>query len=267
MSPASRLALRPSASNGEWAVVSPHRDDVAFSLGALLLVRPEALKAVVNVFTNSCDYTGDRGAWRSNSDERWKEDQAFFRRSGANAHIADLGLADAPLRLQIPLAAVFQPQAHLEHQDHNARVAILAHLDTLGTLPVGFPMAIGSHVDHAVVRDVGVQRARAGHQVFFYEDLPYAGHFDRESIAAEAQSLGEQIGETLTPVAVAVRHGGADKMQAIAEYRSQLDAPTLECIRRHEARLREASGADLQETIWVTAAALTAWRPVLELWR
>lgn len=265
MDPAARShASRPAGDGGDWAVVSPHFDDVAFSLGALLLARPHALKAVVNVFTDTSDYRGMRTAWRSNTDERSREDEAFFRRAGVQAEIVNLGFADAPLRLRIPLAAVCRPDGRPVTHDGAVAAAVAERVAPMGTLPVGFPMAIGGHIDHLVVSEVGVQRARTGHPVFFYEDLPYAGGFSRNDIVVAAQSLIRRFGGDLTPVGVGARHGGTVKEQAIAEYQSQVDTQTVEKIRRHEATLQVAEGSRLPEMIWVTAAVLAAWRPVLE---
>ena len=99
------------------AVVSPHRDDAAFSCGALLwaLRRSPATITVVNLFTRSV-YAPYLPATAAQEEAmvtavRRAEDDAFLRRlhqEGVDAKRIDLHLFDAPLRLALPVESVVE---------------------------------------------------------------------------------------------------------------------------------------------------------------
>jgi len=81
------------------------------------------------------------------------------------------------------------------------------------------PLAIGHHVDHQVVRDVGLVLAEKGRRVLFYEDFPYvwweiAGAFGGRGEAGRRVSGNWQ--PTIRSIDV------EPKIVAIACYRSQV---------------------------------------------
>jgi hypothetical protein len=79
------------------------------------------------------------------------------------------------------------------------------------------PLAVGNHVDHQIVFAAGVDLARVGWEVWFYEDLPYA----LRSGASE-----ERIAASGIPMKVAaivdVSSVWPSKIDAIMAYPSQL---------------------------------------------
>jgi LmbE family N-acetylglucosaminyl deacetylase len=112
--------------------------------------------------------------------------------------------------------------------------AILAALAGLGAVPASFyvPLAIGNHVDHQHVFAVGKRLAAAGHDVWAYEDFPYAGDPAwRESIDTHARAVttGTERLEPLTPTQLKRR------IDAVLCYGSQLDV-----IFRHQGDPAEA---------------------------
>ena len=169
-------------------ILSPHRDDAAFSCGLTMyaLLQAGAQFTVVNVFTQS-DYAVDLrtvdpslpavegvSLARLGEDERFLADIAGLAdREPASVQLVDLEQLDAPLRLAVRTEQVLEAPltaAEVQQQatDLAARFAALPPCDL-----VFAPLALGDHIDHRIVR----QAARLCHtpdHVCFYEDLPYA---------------------------------------------------------------------------------------------
>jgi LmbE family N-acetylglucosaminyl deacetylase len=98
---------------------------------------------------------------------------------------------------------------------------IIASLD-LGGVPndstrVYAPLAVGNHVDHQIAFVAGIELAKAGWDVWFYEDLPYA----LKSGAREARI--DSSGFSFSSAAVVdVGSVWQSKIDAIMAYPSQL---------------------------------------------
>ncbi|CAN7542524.1 PIG-L family deacetylase [Devosia sp. LjRoot16] len=155
--------------------LSPHHDDIAFSLGARIAAEPGG--RLVNVFTRSGYVAGaplalppDVATIERVTTLRVAEDMAFAERFRLER--IDLGLEDAPVHGRSPwdldgladdIVQVRAPLAELLRETEGARVFC--------------PAAIGGHVNHLAVRAVVIEllpelERRA--EVLFYEDLPYA---------------------------------------------------------------------------------------------
>jgi hypothetical protein len=79
------------------------------------------------------------------------------------------------------------------------------------------PLGIGNHVDHQLCYRAGVELARNGREVFFYEDLPYA------LIPGRATQRLDGVAEPLEIAAIAdVTEVWQSKVEAIMAYPSQL---------------------------------------------
>lgn len=161
-------------------VLSPHRDDAAFSCGLLLtqLLRAGATVELVNVCTES-DYapyleTADEPRVRQVSRARRDEDLHFLQTlrdiSGSGrCSMTDLHWLDSPLRLGIATDRVLQaPDAVAA--DVTALAEALRPWSAADV--VLSPLALGNHIDHRLVRDAAFLAFSAN--LGFYEDLPYA---------------------------------------------------------------------------------------------
>jgi hypothetical protein len=174
---------------GEILYLSPHYDDITFSLGALALTLGRG--RIVNLFT--------RDAYAPRHGIRWATDgptvaRAVALRAAEDARFAaacglvraDLGLDSAALRGRgsRDLAGVPDDRRQLA----GPLGALLAR--TTAAAPPGalfVPAGIGGHSNHvatmAYIADA--RHALAGRwRLFFYEDLPYAA-----SAAARRQGL------------------------------------------------------------------------------
>jgi hypothetical protein len=161
--------------------LSPHHDDVCFSIGVLAARQGGDL---VDVFTQSgyvaadVDLPADRDARTlAVTDLRRREDLEFARAAGLRRH--DLGLCEAALLRPDPF----------DLSDLDADVALLSERLVpclLGLFPgeggearasLYCPAGIGGHRDHvaALLTVARLARELAGRfRLYLYEDLPYA---------------------------------------------------------------------------------------------
>lgn len=172
---------------------------------------------------------------------RRREDQAAAGVFGVRVSFEDF--PDAPYRMDVHNQALYPDWDAVIGTYHRHDDMIINHLlnewrwrpDTSETTTLHVPLAAGNHVDHRVVRDVGLRLAHQGNawvMVHFYEDYPY---IERDPAAIERAVTG--FGEPL----VAVRHDLTvvdieQKITAIACYHSQLSTFW-------------ASGSEMQHTV------------------
>ncbi|MBN9217391.1 MAG: hypothetical protein J0I79_05510 [Mesorhizobium sp.] len=207
--------------------LSPHCDDICFSLGAFARRRRQGV--LLTLFSRSAyvarpETVAARGDDRIEaiSGLRQREEQAFARQAGL--HLSLGGFDEAPLRGHDPFDT--------SGADEDARrldgliiEAILAAAQerTEDQRPWLFcPAAIGGHIDHLVVLKVVLRHYEALRErwrVAFYEDLHYAAVWRaRVTGLARFQALAAPIEprRSLLPIGSA-----ADKLALAALYPSQ----------------------------------------------
>jgi LmbE family N-acetylglucosaminyl deacetylase len=177
-------------------VLSPHRDDAAFSCGLAmraLLYSGVHLK-IVNVCTMSCyaPYSPDCGNDRLEqvSQIRHGEDLVFLQRLGRDTNnfgampsMLDLGWLDAPVRWKVEDAAVLETREVPPTEIHALSIELERFRSSDLVLA---PLALGGHVDHLLVHIAAV-KTYAENRLVFYEDLPYAGRLPTAELSKLAQ--------------------------------------------------------------------------------
>jgi LmbE family N-acetylglucosaminyl deacetylase len=188
------------------AVLSPHRDDAAFSCGLILsqLIRAEVSVTIVNVFTTSsyAPYLtqGDGDRVSQVTLARAQEDKAFLNLLVHEKNVdpccitlEDLAWQDLPLRWRTDDDLSLAPSAL-----RPAEVSALSK--AFGALSeqdiVLAPLALGGHIDHRLVR-AAAQRAFVPSALVFYEDLPYACRMT--ATERQATRASESASETWLP--------------------------------------------------------------------
>jgi LmbE family N-acetylglucosaminyl deacetylase len=165
------------------AVLSPHRDDAAFSCGLILskLIEAEVSVTIVNVFTTSSyapyltigesDRVSQVTLARANEDDTFVD--LLYRKAGVAQRcmtLVDLGWEDLPLRWHAKDDQSLAPSMLRPDE-------VSALSDALRGLAEQYivlaPLALGGHIDHRLVR-AAAQRAFHSSSLVFYEDLPYA---------------------------------------------------------------------------------------------
>ncbi len=249
-------------------VLSPHRDDAAFSLGLAVdvwLAQGHTV-SVLNCFTQSAYapysdiealHPNDRVSFASAV--RRREDLAWNKLVGNRLTFHDLDLLDAPLRLgcsadevlTVEIRAGDRALARVE-----GAVAKLARKSHENQVLLAAPLALGGHIDHRVVHQAVLQSlATTPMPVAFYEDLPYAA---REGAADPVERLAAEITPTkpdLQPVflqnAAGTEGDAMHRKIRIAEcYDSQVDSDVVRSMAEFAGRYGG------RERLWANAA----WR-------
>lgn len=248
----------------ELTIVSPHRDDVPFSLYlSLSRWRSQPLRLnVVTVFTVSV-YAPRAGIVDRNSDTlrstvtslRKREDRRVFQLIDKKIALHDLDFLDAPLRLGIPVDLVCKPQI--------SSIESRPDVDTLSRQfrkyfvrgLVLAPLALGDHIDHLTVRAAAI-KGSVPHKLAFYEDLPYATWVSagslRQAVAYAERSTGVPLrGSLIRRKAYIPR-----KRSAVGLYQSQISRSEASAIARFAVRYRSG------ERIWVPKHS-SAWSSLI----
>ena len=243
-------------------VLSPHRDDAAFSL-SLSIHRWLALGhkvTILNVFTRSLYapfsdadtvHENDRLAYVSAL--RRREDEEFVKQM-PGATMVDLNLKDAPIRLHCDSSVVCDLDVNPEDTAiPKIRKAISAMADAhLSFSALALPLGLGHHVDHCVTRDASIPPA-ADLPCAFYEDLPYAA---RDGVRIDLSRFCAEIDarwhEALCPVLCHSDHARpAERKRHLALlYASQIDSALADTIASFSHRYQGA------ERLWANRAWL-----------
>jgi len=248
----------------ELTIVSPHRDDVPFSL-YLSLSQWRAVPLKLNVVTvfNLSVYAPRASALPSNLDEaksivtslRKREDSRVFRLIDKTIRVEELNFLDAPLRLGISVASVCKPQSFLI--DGRPEVETLSHRFRRYFLRglVLAPLALGGHVDHRIVRAAAIKSAMP-QKLGFYEDLPYATWVSDASLRKAVLAAEHGTGVPLKSSLVRQKGSIFRKRSVISRYQSQITRKEANAIARFACNYGGA------ERIWVPQHG-RAWRSLI----
>ncbi len=221
-------------------VLSPHRDDAAFSCGLtmLRLLRAGAAITVINICTVS-SYAPFSLATKRSLEEvtalRRTEDDVFvqtLREVSKARHeqvvLLDLEWQDLPIRWQVEDEEALAP-APLRPVEVNQ---LTEQLEAFTAADLVFaPFALGGHLDHRLVRSAAEQ-AFPEASLYFYEDLPYGCYNPTWSADGGRQELAEATSTFANLDAVP---GGMKRSFAMC-YPSQIGAEMAERMDLHAAR-------------------------------
>ena len=236
------------------AIVSPHRDDAAFSCGLLIaaLLCAGAQVTVLNIFTVSSYTVVPERFHRLTYDEvvsavseqRRREDEDFARKARAagqgSLHLHDLAWKDAPLRLDIPTHQVVAlPLAEEEWKRQatqlSQEIAFITEQDA-----VFAPLGLGGHVDHGIARDAAMLVVDPG-KLGLYEDLPYAARMSAEEWRRQtAAALDRCRHIDFGRQTVRLPHGSHLKSKFASSYPSQVAGSVVQEITAYSQALQDA---------------------------
>jgi hypothetical protein len=155
--------------------LSPHYDDICFSLG--MTAKTGDGGHLVNIFTQ-CNYTAAPGP--SSTDEVTKirdtEDSRFAAQCKLTRHA--LGLPEATV-LGLNPFDLENIQQEVERLEKPLTDLIFAIAEEAPETEIYCPLAVGRHRNHisvflTIIKAYGALRKKS--RIFFYEDLPYASH-------------------------------------------------------------------------------------------
>jgi len=251
-------------------ILSPHRDDAAFSLAIAITnwLTARHTVTILNVFTRSRYAPYSDAAFVHENDQlsyvsamRLREDEHFLRRITetlpkglkSNLHMADLNLKDAPIRLRIPHEELSDTAVNsADPAIEKIRKALAKQSESGAMEALVLPAALGKHVDHLTVREAALPLT-AGIPSAFYEDLPYAT--THPSATTDLESLresAEQRDEPLSPVLYQIESAVERKRKLILGYASQIDDEAGTLISNFATRY------DGGERLWANQAWLNS---------
>ena len=235
-------------------ILSPHYDDFIFSLGGLAWHWSNHSKPPTTnlVLFSQSGYANDQNQFLSASvaavsQLRLKEEQ----RALGELHNVKLILGhqlDAPLRGYRDVTRPRHFKLLSERALHRKLTDLIISVFRLNG-QIFIPLAIGSHIDHLLVRDVAMKLIKSAEfnqkkSFYFYEDLPYAG--SRE--LADKKNATEFIKNNhLRPIEFEISL--IEKLRLINFYPSQLNEKTIKEIKFHASSI--SLKGDFERVWWL----------------
>ncbi|HTD96425.1 MAG TPA: PIG-L family deacetylase [Edaphobacter sp.] len=252
-------------------LLSPHRDDAAFSLSLAITNWLAAGHTVtlLNVFTRSlhapfsdADFVHENDRLSYVSAMRLREDELFLQRltdslpraAKSRIQLADLNLKDAPIRLRCPLEELSDTPVNPEDPAiEKIRKALARHAEAGTMQALVLPLALGHHVDHLTVREAALPLTTTLPSAF-YEDLPYAATYPSAAVdlLALRDEAATRFAEPLSPIVYCAPDGASLKRHLSLGYASQIDDAAADLISDFATRY------DGGERLWANASWLAA---------
>ena len=240
-------------------LVSPHFDDVPLSLGQSLtdgfLAEHDVTVVVVFSRTNWTQwFHPDPARWRVWAVSRLRRFEEARAGRAFGYRVVTLGVGEFLLRTGgEDLDRLLDPSADVAADPAVEQVLGLLRPHLAGADAVATCAAVGHHVDHQVVREVGIRLLAEGRSsIAFYEDRPYAALVPAPELDAAGAWIAERSGAPVEVCCVSdpVRPELRDRLRRT--YRSQVDELFLAAM---DADL--AAGA--RERVWVPSGSAAFW--------
>jgi LmbE family N-acetylglucosaminyl deacetylase len=251
-------------------ILSPHRNDAAFSLSLAIThwLASGHTVTILNVFTRSLHapfsdadfvHENDRlsyvSAMRLREDELWIQriTQDLPRARKSHLQMVDLNLKDAPIRLRTAEDRLYDTAINPEDPAIEKIQKALTRQIQAGTLEaLVIPLALGNHIDHLTVR-VAAAPFTANRPTAFYEDLLDATLPNVSAVleALAADTAPFEQAEPLTPTLLRHEAAADHKRHLVLGYASQIDEEAADLI---AAFATQYEGA---ERLWTNQAWLS----------
>jgi LmbE family N-acetylglucosaminyl deacetylase len=218
-------------------VLSPHRDDAAFSLYISLRkwCQSGVNVSVLNFFTVSAYGKSPAGSGPEIiSAIRRAEDRRVLARIDGSIRVLDCDLLDAPLRLGIDSRAVFSPEIQRFASVIQPNIVALIRGNACNDLLL-IPLGLGGHVDHLAVHLAATSFPNK-HRLAFYEDLPYAAWVPETMLRRRIRETEARTRVQLRPAIIRQEAARWRKQCVIAQYRSQITREEAALISKFSGR-------------------------------
>jgi hypothetical protein len=259
-------------------ILSPHRNDAAFSLSLTIQSWLTAghTVTILNVFTRSlhapysdADFIHENDRLSYVSAMRLREDELFLQRiiqPLPRAHknhlqMVDLNLKDAPIRLRISLDDLCNtPVNPADPSIEKIRKALTRATEAGAMQALVIPLALGLNVDHLTVREAALPLTTGPNALpsAFYEDLPDATAHPSASVDLDHILEAAALSESLTPTESspntpeAAAEAIARKRHLALGYASQIDEEAADAIANFATRYHGT------ERLWANQQWLSA---------
>lgn len=217
-------------------LLSPHADDIAFSVGGALLQGYMSKATLVTVFEHSSyiPYADPTVSVEQASAIRHAEDLAYADKLGLR-HMG-LGLKDTTQRGYLDLEEIFTVT---DYRKDPSAVQIIQTIQSFlnqhtEITRLWVPLAIGNHIDHLLVlNSVLTWKADPKPELIFYEDIPYAGCETLQNIQTQVyQSIGFLEVETID-----LGDRLEEKLTNLKIYASQVSQEDIDLAKLHAQRI------------------------------
>ena len=227
-------------------LVSPHSDDIAFSIGGTLLKKFfNSPILVVTIFTIS----NISPCIRKNDSEiisqlRHLEDFEFAEKMGLEFHSFSF---PEPTMRGLSLLDLYETNnLNSDPMYNEVETALTKFIKSHQCNMLVSPMGLGNHIDHIMLCDICIQIARENKiKIAFYEDLPYASMMTLKKIKVRA----EEISPHLNVCNINITDVFDEKIKNMTIYKTQTCRFIQTKIKLHAMRLNFENNSFI-EYIW-----------------
>lgn len=219
--------------------LSPHSDDLAFSLAGALWDGRFGELLPLTVFTvSNFNYADIPPDVEIITNIRKREDRGFYRKLSSCQPPNWLDYRDAPLRLGIHyLQALTVPLSPGDELEVERIAADIKEILQPGGLLIA-PLGLGNHIDHRLTTLAACKLTDHGGDMIFYEDMPYAAKLEEQEIRQAVEQVESRIGVKLEPELLPSPTLIKAKEWAVQSYASQIYGEFLNSLLTHASRLR-----------------------------
>lgn len=224
-------------------LLSPHLDDVAFSMSGFLyyLIQKKYNVYLINIFNNS-NYCLPGFKTDCVNKQREIEDHKFAKQFNLNK--INFNLDDSSILKHTELSETLCVPNDIRRKKVHA--LLFEFFNITKPCKIFCPIAIGGHIDHRMVKEICLEIGyRSFQNIFFYEDLPYACNYtpeDASIIIKKATTL------TLFPKYIDISDIWPVKESSISFYESQVNQAMILNIKNYAQNL--GNNGYLYERIW-----------------
>jgi LmbE family N-acetylglucosaminyl deacetylase len=226
-------------------LVSPHYDDIALSIGGIISLGYFSNSTLLTVFTKSkfALHYEFGGIEKKTSEKRRIENEHYC--SFVELKKIDCSFSDTTLRGYKDLEGIYQvDNPKIDPIFGSVKRKLKNEIKQNSFNNIICPLGIGNHVDHLIVTNAIEEIVEEiDLDVFFYEDLPYAGLISLESI----DDFIYRKKLNLTPILIDISNSFDKKIKNLTLYDSQIGFTEINASVLHGSRL---SGRGLFERIW-----------------
>ena len=228
-------------SGRQHCFLSPHSDDLAFSISGFLeyISNFDVDVRFITIFSKSIYTSLDSSLdIKHVTQMRKREDELFIKTINASWDPIWLDLDDAPLRPGNGNEDPCSPKS-LSAYDLVLASRIVEILDEfLEKDSVIFaPLGIGQHIDHRIVRAAALACFEKGRELIYFEDLPYAGEHDIETLQATIFNFSSAAGLEFEQLLFYEEGLVEQKQKAFSCYASQTTEQDILLATKHVTRI------------------------------
>jgi LmbE family N-acetylglucosaminyl deacetylase len=228
-------------------LLSAHADDIAYSIGGILLKGYCQQSKLVTVFeqTTFVPYiTKPVTSIEQATTIRQAENIAYANKLQLEHY--GMGLKDATLREYTDLDTIFTVTDY--RQDSGAEESIRVIHNFLNTQTemkrLWVPLGVGNHIDHIILQKAVLSwQTTFPLELIFYEDVPYTGFETLNSIDTWVRQV---LGSTQVEI-IDITYQFEEKLSNLKLYASQISSEDIERVKFHAQRIMPGFA---MERIW-----------------